>query len=593
MNEENKPKQNAATKRTSINSTVHPVHFEEQSGIQFERMAFAFLYKAEEWDSLIWLGQTGSDGGRDIWGMKGKDSYCYQCANYRKLVLKKITKDIDKLLKEKCIPTYFTIICGGTVSVKQREQIQAHAAAAGFHNTAVWSGVEFEERMRKHAPDILRRFVNGEEFPEFPEKLTSVTNRKLSTAGVTLGLLAKYRSQKKLPELVDLLHDTIAIDDFAEQYGESIEELIFTDTFLIEYIASNAPETLIDFTAKYRPSRLNQGDHLYQILKGLLSDKSNPIYSEIKKYRTEDTKENFLHDYWHIEFDEFKYSNKKSYHTSRPIIKWLAGVIASYPHGLKEEIRYFLNHFGNRNDDASNKRIYTEEEIDLELAYDPLYNAIQLFRIILVEVAFNDIRATYLIDRILLLLFSAFEYVLEETDLRSQDVALNNSSVTVNEFLLKYIFQGYLSLFILLRTVAEERKYELQAKNVKENSLWIIKQVFSKVDKLVGSDAISDDSKFYYIENLVELYFKLPIYFKNFKKENIQSIGEAILWQLQHSMTTSPFGKPSEFQNIFKKVCERHEFYRHNSQQNISRAKRFYEYLLPFTEGLEYRIADI
>ncbi len=593
MKEENKTKQTAAIKRTLINSTVHPVHFEEQSGTQFERMAFAFLYKTEEWDSLIWLGQTGSDGGRDIWGMKGKESYCYQCANYQKLVVKKITKDIDKLLKEKCIPKYFTVICGGTVSVKQREQIGVYAAAAGINNTAIWSGVEFEERMRKHAPDILRRFVNGEEFPEFPEKLTSAINAKLPAVDGPLALLAKYRSQKKLTELVDLLHDTIATDDFAEHYGEKIEELIFTDQFLIEYIASNAPETLIDFTAKYRSSRLNQGEHLYQILKGLLSDRSNPIYSEIRKYRTEDTKEDFLHDYWHIEFDGFKYSNKKNYHTSLPIIKWLAGVIAYCPHGLKEEIRYFLNHFGSRNDDASNKRIYTEEEIDLELAYDPLYNAIQLFRIILIEVAFNNLRATYLIDRILLLLFSAFEYVFEETDLRSQDVALNNSSVTVNEFLLKYIFQGYLSLFILLRTVAEERKYELQAKNVKENSLWIIKQVFSKVDKLVGSNAISDVSKFYYVENLVELYFKLPIYFKGFKKESIQSIGEAILWQLQHSMTTSPFGNPGEFQNTFKKVCGRHEFYRHNNQQNIFRAKRFYEYLLPFTDGLEYRIVDI
>lgn len=593
MNEESQPKQSTATKRTSINATVHPVHFEEQSGIQFERMAFAFLYKTEEWDSLIWLGQTGNDAGRDIWGMKGKDSYCYQCANYQKVVVKKITKDIDKLLKEKCIPKYFTVICGGTVSVKQREQIGVYAAAAGFNNTSIWSGVEFEERMRKNAPDILRRFVNGEEFPEFPEKLTSAINTKLPSADETLTLLAKYRSQKKLTELVDLLNDTIATDDFAVLYGESIEELIFTDTFLIEYISSNAPETLIDFTAKCPSSSLNQGDHLYHVLKGLLSDKSNPIYSEIRKYRTEDRKANFLHDHWHIEFDEFRYSNKSDYHTSRPIIKWLAAIIASCPHGLKEEIRYFLNHFGNRNDDASNKRIYTEEEIDLELAYDPLYNAIQLFRIILIEVAFNNLRATYLIDRVLLLLFSAFEYVLEETDLRSQDVALNNSSVTVNEFLLKYIFQGYLSLFILLRTVAEERKYDLQVKNVKENSLWIIKQVFSKVDKLVGSDVVSDESKFYYVENLVELYFKLPIYFRNFKKENIQSIGEAILWQLQHSMTTSPFGKPGEFRNTFKKVCERHEFYRHNSQNNIFRAKRFYEYLLPFTDGFEYRIVDI
>ncbi|GEM_PF-3169444 len=576
------------TKKYSINATVHPVHFEDLGGIQFERMVFAFLNETEEWDSLMWLGQTGSDGGRDIWGIKEKNSYCFQCANYRKLVLKKITDDIDKLQKGNQIPTYFKVICGGTITVKQRDKIKAYAAAAGMHKIEIWSGAEFEERIRKQAPKILQRFFNGEQFPEYQAPLSTKTH-----FDETFALISKYRSQKKLTELLDLLEEIISNDDFTEKNSEKLEAFIFDDQFLIEYIATNAPKILIDFTYKYSCSPINQGTHLYQILKGLLSDKSNPIYSEIRKYGTEDIKEYFLHDHWHIEFTEFKFYNNKDYNTPLPLIKWLAQIIASCPSGLKEEIRYFLNHFANSNDDASNRKLYTEEEIDLTFAYDPLYNTIELFRMVLVEVVFNYLSATYLIDRILLMLYSAFDYVLEQTDSTSMNVALNNNSFTVNELLLKRIFQSYLSLFILLRTIAEKRIEELDAKNEKENSLWIIKQLFSKVDKLIDSNSLSNDSKLYYVENLIELYFKLPIYFIDLKKGNVESISEAILYQFKHSMTVSPFGKPKKFQTIFKRVCERHEFYRHNNELNFYRARRFYEYLLPFTDGLVYKIIDI
>ena len=45
--------------------TVSPIHFEDYSGIQFERLVFAYHVRAG-WRDLIWHGQSVGDQGRDI-----------------------------------------------------------------------------------------------------------------------------------------------------------------------------------------------------------------------------------------------------------------------------------------------------------------------------------------------------------------------------------------------------------------------------------------------------------------------------------------------------------------------------------------------
>ena len=44
--------------------TVSPIHFEDYSGIQFERIVFAYHVRTG-WLDLIWHGQSGGDKGRD------------------------------------------------------------------------------------------------------------------------------------------------------------------------------------------------------------------------------------------------------------------------------------------------------------------------------------------------------------------------------------------------------------------------------------------------------------------------------------------------------------------------------------------------
>jgi hypothetical protein len=146
------------------------MHFSDRSGAEFERLVFAYVSRQKRWDKIEWLGQVGQDGGRDIWGkLKGRTT-CYQCANYQKLTFKKAKEDIDKL-KGKSIPNNLIVVCGGTVAPSLRDKIEEYGKKAGVKKVEVWSGVEFEERLRKETPELVKRFFDGEPFPDSPDEL--------------------------------------------------------------------------------------------------------------------------------------------------------------------------------------------------------------------------------------------------------------------------------------------------------------------------------------------------------------------------------------------------------------------------------------
>lgn len=147
------------------------IHFEDRSGNEFERLTFAYVSKQKDWESIEWFGQTGKDGGRDIWGKFKNETYCYQCANYAKLTFKKAKEDIDKLYVNKTIPNNSILVCGGKVTAELKKKIIIYANSSGINNQLIWSGVEFEELIRKNSPEILKRFVEGISFPETSSEL--------------------------------------------------------------------------------------------------------------------------------------------------------------------------------------------------------------------------------------------------------------------------------------------------------------------------------------------------------------------------------------------------------------------------------------
>ena len=103
---------------------------------------------------MEWYGQTGSDLGRDLWGVREtdlgrKETVCVQCVNRRVVPSTKAIRDIDKVLESPLgKPDAFRLVCAAGVSAALRDKIKAHAERKGISKCEIWSGEEFEERLR-------------------------------------------------------------------------------------------------------------------------------------------------------------------------------------------------------------------------------------------------------------------------------------------------------------------------------------------------------------------------------------------------------------------------------------------------------------
>jgi hypothetical protein len=161
---------------TAVNTTVRPVHFEDFSGGEFERLVFAYHVRAG-WSELSWYGQTGSDLGRDIIGVEPFDDgrrrrTVIQCVNRAALTFDKAKRDMTRASKAPTgIPEAFKFVCRSRVSSGMRDKIRDAGAALKIHNVVIWSGVEFEEHLRHGAEFLLRRFIEGVPFPDTPDEL--------------------------------------------------------------------------------------------------------------------------------------------------------------------------------------------------------------------------------------------------------------------------------------------------------------------------------------------------------------------------------------------------------------------------------------
>ncbi len=164
-------------KTNLLTTQVFPIHFEDFGGKQFERLVFAYHLRHEQWRSLEWYGQSGSDLGRDIWGVRlnhrGKrETVCIQCANHKTVSSSKATQAIDKVLTSLTgKPDVFKFVVGCPLSASKREKIRAHANSKGIGSCEIWSGEEFEERLRSECESLLQRFAGGEAFPDSPNDL--------------------------------------------------------------------------------------------------------------------------------------------------------------------------------------------------------------------------------------------------------------------------------------------------------------------------------------------------------------------------------------------------------------------------------------
>jgi len=155
----------------TIARTVRPIHFEDFSGSEFERLVFAY-HLCDGWTDLAWFGQTGSDQGRDIVGTRPFDDQpdertVIQCVNRGSLTQAKAEKDMAAAVNAVTgKPDAFKFVCRGNVSAQRRDEVRSAAAKLGVPKVAIWSGAEFEEHLRLRAEFLLQRLVEGVPFPD-------------------------------------------------------------------------------------------------------------------------------------------------------------------------------------------------------------------------------------------------------------------------------------------------------------------------------------------------------------------------------------------------------------------------------------------
>ena len=211
-----------------MQSNSRPIHFEDYSGEQFERICFAYLLRIKVWESLEWYGQSGSDGGRDIWGItlnknQLEEKHCIQCSNRGRTTFTKVENDLAKLkARSNGIPDHYTVFAGGKIGAKTRDKIKAECISLGINSQSIFSGPEFEELLRKNTPDLLQRFVAGDLFPDSPQDLAileqdsseSNDNQALSIYSRAFdrpAFLTQFRFESNLPDFKKAITDTIEL----------------------------------------------------------------------------------------------------------------------------------------------------------------------------------------------------------------------------------------------------------------------------------------------------------------------------------------------------------------------------------------------
>jgi hypothetical protein len=205
--------------------TIHAVHFEDLDGSQFERLVFAYHWRTDDWRSLEWYGQAGNDLGRDIWGIReNQESVCIQCVNRKQLVFAKAEKDIAKVLKApNGVPYRFRIVARCKIPATLRDRIKKHVKSLGVQECDTWSGPEFEEFLRKDAESLLKRFVEGDPFPDAPEDLKKLaeSTRPLNDDEV-LAAIAKVFDR---PAFYTPIHQESNMGDFKQAITDTIQAL--------------------------------------------------------------------------------------------------------------------------------------------------------------------------------------------------------------------------------------------------------------------------------------------------------------------------------------------------------------------------------
>jgi len=134
----------------------HPLPFEKLAPLEFERLCL-WLVRREGYERSEYLGEAGSDHGRDVVAWKDGRRVVFQCKRVRAFSAALAKQEIEKLraLPIEDQPHELVFVVSRSVSAELRAAIRT---AWGDDGTCqFWVGNELDERVKRH-PEILREF---------------------------------------------------------------------------------------------------------------------------------------------------------------------------------------------------------------------------------------------------------------------------------------------------------------------------------------------------------------------------------------------------------------------------------------------------
>jgi hypothetical protein len=140
------------------------------------------------------------------------------------LSFSKIENDIIKIISApNGLPDEFLLVATGNLSANLRDKIKTFVITKNIRICTIWSGSEFEEMFRSKAEPILRRFVNGESFPDSPKELQKFVSRFESvTDDEILTLMAELFDR---PAFYTPFYGENSFSDFKKAVTDTIEAL--------------------------------------------------------------------------------------------------------------------------------------------------------------------------------------------------------------------------------------------------------------------------------------------------------------------------------------------------------------------------------
>jgi hypothetical protein len=100
--------------------------------------------------------------------------------------------------------------------------VKEHARNLGITQCEIWSGHEFEERLRQKAESLLRRFIEGVVFPDDPTTLRQFTELDYVDDNAVVERLIRVFDR---PAFQTPFHQESSLPAFRQAIGDTIQAL--------------------------------------------------------------------------------------------------------------------------------------------------------------------------------------------------------------------------------------------------------------------------------------------------------------------------------------------------------------------------------